>query len=86
MSDGNRGAVTISDPVAIRLYQFKAQIIALGLELKGMKSRGRSMSAVLKDTRGYTGSKAKIHALASADYEKEKAAYLKTKEPAQVMD
>lgn len=43
---------TISNPLAIRAVQIRAQISAVKLEKLGMRRRGRSVSAMLKDFYG----------------------------------
>jgi len=59
---------TISTPEGIALFQFRARIGALKMELLGMKRRGRSAYSILKSEHGYKGSRQSVYDQALADY------------------
>ena len=51
----------LTDPKMIELYQMRTQLSALYLEIKGLKSRGGSMSSFLKKRYGLKGNKVKVY-------------------------
>lgn len=69
---------SVSNPDAIRLLQMRAQLGALKLEARGMKRKGRSMSAMLKDHWGIpqSTSRAKVQERLEALIEEAEKAYI----------
>ena len=45
---------------SIRLFRLKVLRSALGLEMKGMKKRGRSTYAIVKEEFGYSGNRQRV--------------------------
>jgi hypothetical protein len=66
MSDG----FICDTPQTISAFQFRAQLGALKLETLGMKRRGRSAYAIVKEMYGYKGSKAKVLETMQSDWDK----------------
>ncbi len=67
-------ATVITDPNGIKLFQMKSQLSALGLEMKGLKSRGGSICAHIKRTYGITArKKADVYRLFKEMIEKKEA-------------
>ena len=52
----------IATPSAIGLYRMKVLRSAIGLEIKGMKRRGRSAYAIAKCEFGLRGNRASVYA------------------------
>ena len=50
----------ITNPENIDLYTVKAKRVALVLEMKGMKKRGRSAYSLIKEEFGLKGNKQKV--------------------------
>ena len=52
--------MVITNPEDIDLYTVKAKRVALVLEMKGMKKRGRSAYSLIKEEFGLKGNKQKV--------------------------
>lgn len=63
-------AQVFDTPEAISAFVFRAQLGALKLETLGMKRRGRSAYAIVKEAYGYKGSKAKVLETMQSDWDK----------------
>lgn len=56
-------------PDKIEAYQFLARKAALSLEVKGLKRRGRSAYAIIKEVYGYKGSRQSVLDQMNADWD-----------------
>ena len=52
--------IIIDTPQGIAMFQFLARKMALKLEIKGMKRRGRSAYSIIKSEYGLKGSRASV--------------------------
>lgn len=64
---------TITGP-AINVFRLRTLISALKLEMLGMKRRGKSAYAILKDELGISGSRQKVYDQAMKIYEEQREA------------
>jgi hypothetical protein len=70
----DNGPNILSTPEGIAFYQLAARRAALGLEIVGMRRRGRSAYSICKETYGLSGSRESVLAQLTAMIEAAKDA------------